>query len=317
MGFVGTAKNTGKTTALIAVMSEAASSGLCVAVTSIGYDGEDADTLTGLPKPRIRPGPGSILATAEKCVEACGAPLKVLRRTSANTPLGQVLVCRVMSPGSVPIAGPNSKRDLKTVLDELKTFRPDILLVDGAFSRVSPMSLVDCIVVSTGAARSLDPCHIATEMTAIAGILSLPPASSPVDSIHVQGVITPELIDTWNRVIVTLESPVAVLADHRPVEAWQALGRAFARGVKVFVRKPLALAAVTFNPVFPHEHEKGRFIYKKANEQGLKQRLTTLGVPVVDVVADGPRALFATISTFCNLVAAGKDRREMHSEREK
>ena len=53
VGIAGTAKNTGKTTALNALLRAAHEHGTLVGVTSIGYDGESIDTVTGLPKPSI------------------------------------------------------------------------------------------------------------------------------------------------------------------------------------------------------------------------------------------------------------------------
>jgi hypothetical protein len=54
VGIAGTAKNTGKTTTLSAIMGEARKEpALVLGLTSIGYDGEGFDNVTGLPKPRI------------------------------------------------------------------------------------------------------------------------------------------------------------------------------------------------------------------------------------------------------------------------
>ena len=69
IGIAGTAKNTGKTTALGALIREATSRRLRVAVTGIGYDGEERDTITGLPKPRLDLPPGTIATTSEACLQ--------------------------------------------------------------------------------------------------------------------------------------------------------------------------------------------------------------------------------------------------------
>ncbi|MBU4562316.1 hypothetical protein KKB17_02785, partial [bacterium] len=53
LGILGTAKNTGKTTTTSALLEIANNKNLSVGITSIGYDGEDIDNITGLPKPRI------------------------------------------------------------------------------------------------------------------------------------------------------------------------------------------------------------------------------------------------------------------------
>ena len=53
LGILGTSKNTGKTTTTSALLEIANNKNLSVGITSIGYDGEDIDNITGLPKPRI------------------------------------------------------------------------------------------------------------------------------------------------------------------------------------------------------------------------------------------------------------------------
>ncbi|MBA7549071.1 hypothetical protein ES705_41544 [subsurface metagenome] len=53
LGILGTAKNTGKTTTTSTLLKIANNRNLSVGITSIGYDGEDVDNITGLPKPRI------------------------------------------------------------------------------------------------------------------------------------------------------------------------------------------------------------------------------------------------------------------------
>ena len=70
IGFAGTAKNTGKTSTALHVLQLCHEHGLQVALTSIGYDGETMDNVTGLPKPRYWLEPGMLLATSERCLKA-------------------------------------------------------------------------------------------------------------------------------------------------------------------------------------------------------------------------------------------------------
>jgi uncharacterized NAD-dependent epimerase/dehydratase family protein len=74
LGIAGTAKNTGKTTTLQAVVRAIRRSGTGVYLTSIGYDGEEVDTVTGLPKPKVVVEEGDMVATA----------LSFLRSSPAN-----------------------------------------------------------------------------------------------------------------------------------------------------------------------------------------------------------------------------------------
>ena len=63
LGIAGTAKNTGKTTTTNAILACLRKRGIAVFLTSIGYDGENLDNVTGLPKPKIPVEPGDIIAT--------------------------------------------------------------------------------------------------------------------------------------------------------------------------------------------------------------------------------------------------------------
>jgi hypothetical protein len=167
IGIVGTAKNTGKTTVLAAVCAEAMKGGVSLALTSIGYDGEEFDNLTFLGKPRLEVEEGTIVATSEDCLPVGTAGLRVMVRTGERTPLGEVLVCRVERRGLVLLAGPNKTPSLKSVIAEM---RPEarLILLDGAMNRIAPMGCcADGVIFTTGAARTTDLDAVAREMGAI------------------------------------------------------------------------------------------------------------------------------------------------------
>lgn len=175
LGCVGTAKNTGKTTALTAILREARRHGYRVALTSIGYDGEELDNLTGLPKPRVEVAPGDLVASALPCLERAPAAWELVTDCRVATALGPLVLIRVTSPGRVILAGPTHRRGLATLCRLLATRREvDLVLVDGAFGRLSPLARADGLVLSTGAARSRDLDTLGREARAIAGLLSLP-----------------------------------------------------------------------------------------------------------------------------------------------
>ena len=68
IGILGTAKNTGKTTTFNFLLEWSNLESIKVGLTSIGYDGEDIDNITGLPKPRIFVQKDNTIATAEQCL---------------------------------------------------------------------------------------------------------------------------------------------------------------------------------------------------------------------------------------------------------
>ena len=181
LGVIGTAKNTGKTTTLIALIQEAQKRHIPLAVTGIGYDGEAIDNLTLLPKPRLDVFPGILLATAEECVNQATARFKILEKTEEETSLGKVQIVETISPGRVLLVGPNKTDALDRVLARLEK-RVSLVLIDGALGRMVPICVADTVIFATGASRSTNIAHLAQEMRAIQGIFSLEgfPKTEPV-----------------------------------------------------------------------------------------------------------------------------------------
>lgn len=167
IGVVGTAKNTGKTTTLAHLIDRAHRNKLRAAVTGIGYDGEDIDNITMLPKPRLQLNTGTILTSAELCVERSSIGYKILRRTGIPSALGELLIVEVIKPGLLVVAGPNKVASLQTVIGHLRDLNAGIVFVDGSINRMMPMSIVDRIIFATGASRNVDITFLSEEMRAI------------------------------------------------------------------------------------------------------------------------------------------------------
>ncbi len=172
IGIAGTAKNTGKTTTLQAVARYFRSEDRPLFLTSIGYDGEDLDGVTGLPKPKITVEEGDRVATALPLLESSSVVFRDVRATAVQCALGPVYSGTASTLGRVVLAGPASAKDMEAVLD---TVPPDCtVLLDGAFSRIAPMSLATHLVFATGAAKHSDPGILASEMQSIAAMMSVP-----------------------------------------------------------------------------------------------------------------------------------------------
>lgn len=172
VGIAGTAKNTGKTTTLLEAIRFFDERRKKLFITGIGYDGEDFDNLTGLPKPRVFVPEGAVVASALPLLQSSPARFDDLKDTGVRCALGRIFLGRVTSPGRVVLAGPASTRDLASVA----ALAPEdsIVLLDGAFSRISPMVVADSLILATGAARSRDSHRIAREINAIDTIMRLP-----------------------------------------------------------------------------------------------------------------------------------------------
>ena len=174
IGFCGTAKNTGKTTTMKVVMDGAYARGVTIALTSIGYDGELLDHITGLPKPRIHALKGTLVAVSDSCAKASTAEIEILKRTEIETALGKVVIGRVRKPGLILLAGATKSVDLRRANDYLREYGADLVLVDGALSRIAPMVDMDGIVMATGASRTNNIELLAEETGAIAAVYELP-----------------------------------------------------------------------------------------------------------------------------------------------
>ncbi|VBB05856.1 Hypothetical protein LUCI_1067 [Lucifera butyrica] len=142
-------------------------------LTSIGYDGEGLDNITGLPKPKLRAETGDIVVTAEKCLTAGTAKLDILQKTGLTTPLGDVVVTRVKKPGLVVTAGPNKSSQVRSLTEILRRIGPGAILFDGALNRIAPMVETDGFVLATGAARTPDISRLARETEWIWGICNI------------------------------------------------------------------------------------------------------------------------------------------------
>lgn len=167
IGVAGTAKNTGKTTTLCSLVESAYAQGRLPGVTGIGYDGEERDNVTLLPKPRITVFPGMIVTTSEQCLAVSTARLRILRRTGIQTALGEVLITVVEKVGLVVVAGPNKAADLAAVGQQMAMLGVSDLLVDGSLNRIAPMTVVDRVVFATGAARTTELQYLADETASI------------------------------------------------------------------------------------------------------------------------------------------------------
>lgn len=174
VGIAGTAKNTGKTTTTSAILNELYKINISIGLTSIGYDGEEIDNITRLPKPRLFVRENTILATAQKCLCGGNAKYEILETTDIKTPLGNINIVRVVKEGLAVVAGPNKGSQLRYVENRMiDDFGCKIILVDGALNRIAPMIETDGIIIATGAARNVNIDILVKETKALYDLLNL------------------------------------------------------------------------------------------------------------------------------------------------
>jgi hypothetical protein len=151
---VGLAKNTGKTETLGAILRELDMLGRTVGVTSVGRDGEARDAIDArIEKPCIRLAANSLVATTDALLRASGLPFELVNETGVRTPLGRVVVARLLEGGAIEVAGPSAAQDVREVSDAMLEAGAQLVLVDGAIDRraASSPAVCDGLVMCTGA----------------------------------------------------------------------------------------------------------------------------------------------------------------------
>jgi len=319
LGIAGTAKNTGKTTTTVSIVNYLTNPSR-LAVTSIGYDGESKDNVTGLPKPRLNVPAGVIIVTAESCLEAGSARIEMLEKTDIGTPLGKLVIGRVRTPGLVVLAGPNNESALKVFITKLPQWGVNLLLVDGALGRLAPMSATDGLVLATGAARTRDLDRLAKETAAFAALLDIPSVQNLVEPVLELGSLLVEkqgeqfaekaigystveftgVVDVKPLIIfleklgsrrpdLVLRDPVKLLLSQDPVEMAEVLNTFIKGGGRIMVRQQLPLKVITVNPFFPDYNQANRQYAPGFLDAELVYNTIAdaVSVPVVDVVRQG------------------------------
>lgn len=323
IGVAGTAKNTGKTTTLTALLEVATGMGVPVGVTSIGFDGEDLDHLTGLPKPRVHVPAGTWVATARPLLEAGTARLRPVVSTGVQTAMGEVVLARAEEPGRVVLAGPATAAGLQTVVAILPPV--GLCLVDGAFARMAPMLATQGLVLATGAAYRRDLPALLAETAALVWLFQRPVLEPPAGpAVRLQGILTPgavrgaaeavrrtagassgvRLVLGGAASLAGLEALAEILEDLPMIPEVQfdnvmclslagaplkvrGLLKRLERRSRVGLARGFPLLAVTVNPFFPDE-SGGKFRPGYVDGQRLREEMeTSLGVPVVDVRQPG------------------------------
>jgi len=179
---MGLAKNTGKTVALKKIISELNSSGKIFAVTSTGFDGEDNDSINYLiEKPKIFIPEGNFIASTDTLLKPDIKKIKIISETDFNTPLGHVLIVKVIEKGEFKIAGPSTVNGMTKLIKMIENPEIDKILIDGAINRKAMSSPVvsDGFVLSTGAVLNYDIEEVIKETKNFVKLFSIPADDNP------------------------------------------------------------------------------------------------------------------------------------------
>ena len=276
IAITGMAKNTGKTTVLNVILSKETNK--IRAITSIGYDGETSDQVTGTEKPSIYVRKGTLIVTADGLLPFCDFTKELLAYTGFNTPMGEAIIVRALSDGYAQIAGPSTRSQMEATVKQLKDFEAEQIFIDGALSRKSTAAVAfsDACILATGAAFSYNVDKLVKETVHFANLLSLPvfPDLSNVNnfadslkeeeiskafeklaeskSIFFKGAITSQLIKQIFNLNFNINGLSIIGEDGtRFLIEPQLFADLTRHGVRLFVKNPINLIAVTVNPKAP------------------------------------------------------------------
>jgi len=265
VGFFGTHKNAGKTTALNAFAKQFRHSGR-VALISTGRDGEQLDSIDQTIKPRIQAERGDLLVTVEQAAYRGTAGL-IPSLELGSTPFGWASLYEVSSP--VELVSPGPLATLSQALDLFRYENCRAVLIDGSFDRVAALRVSDYCVFSIG--RSYDPLldRVLERVQHLERIMSLP--LSPLSTDSFLNSITDGDIETIKVTGIdslTFDSPADLLLGP------SSLVRLRRAGIRISVRRRPELLCFSTNPAPTRDH--GDFLRCAARQ---------VSVPVLDVVS--------------------------------
>ena len=177
ISIIGMCKNAGKTTVLNQIIKEVTGNGRVLAITSIGRDGEDKDLVTGTKKPGIYVEEGTLVATASDLIlRHCDVTREIIDTTGISTPMGDVVMVRARSDGSIHIAGPSITNQLAKVREDFFRHGADVVMIDGALSRKTLCSrrVTEATILCTGASYNKNIDTVIEDTAYNCEILTLP-----------------------------------------------------------------------------------------------------------------------------------------------
>jgi len=147
-------KNTGKTTCLNFILNKLKETNRKVAVTSIGIDGEQIDSVTQTQKPEIEIFAGMGFVSSEYFYKKKKLTAEIIDVSQRTTSHGRLVFAKAITSGKVILSGPNTTVWLKQVMEQLWASGFDFVITDGALSRKSLASptLSESLILTTGAA---------------------------------------------------------------------------------------------------------------------------------------------------------------------
>ncbi len=291
VSIIGMCKNAGKTTALNRIIRETAGEGRVLGLTSIGRDGESQDLVTGTAKPGIHVAEGTLIATASDLIlHHCDVTREILDTTGMGTPMGDVVLLRAKSCGSIQLAGPSMTTQLARLREEFFRFGAGLVLIDGALSRKTLCSrkVTEATVLCTGASYHKDLEVVVEDTAHQCRMLTLPETEDRGLRQAVE-----ELGEDFRGVLIFGEkgpwqAPAGLSVEDALRQEQAAGARAvfFGGALSDFVAKPLLMSNAPLKGLALVVRDSSKILLKRENYEKISRRGAVLQVlDTVNLVA--------------------------------
>jgi hypothetical protein len=176
LSIVGLEKNTGKTVCLNYLLGRLDELGVSTAVTSIGVDGEQVDSVYATAKPEITLYEGMQFITSERHYGQRRLVSEIVSVGELRTALGRLVTARVLCAGKVLLSGAATTGLLRRQIEQFKRQGVQLTVVDGALSRLSLASptVTDAMILATGAAVSPNLQQLISRTRFVYRLINLP-----------------------------------------------------------------------------------------------------------------------------------------------
>lgn len=184
LSIVGLEKNTGKTVCLNYVLRRLAEMHADVAVTSIGVDGEQTDSVYATAKPEIVLYEDMRFITSEKHYHQRQLVAEIEHLDTQRTSLGRLLTGRVVCGGKILLSGAATTEKLKQQIQNFAQSGVALTIVDGALSRLSLASptVTEAMILATGAAVSPNIQQLISKTRFVYRLINIPEVDSLLKS---------------------------------------------------------------------------------------------------------------------------------------
>jgi len=280
ISIIGLGKNVGKTTVLNHLIERWQLDNVRLALTSIGRDGEEYDVVTQKPKPRIFVPAGTIVITTTALIGVSDIRTELLMETGWTSPLGKIVIVEALTPGLVQVGGPSMTKQLEGLIQMLKNFQIDKILIDGALGRKSlaKPTIAEASILCTGAALSPNMDCVVSQTRYATHILTLPRPTENANPIHLTGAISDEKIRTLITSSTPLTGKTIVACDPSKIFITpDTLKKLHIKKAALAVKTPINLVAITANPTSPNSPPFDPHAFKQALGAALP-------LPVFDVI---------------------------------